>query len=166
MKHFAKFKTFLLPDCLFVVCLCVFSSPLNAQPLKGNSIEIRPLRADAGASTLYTLSFQLAETLDADAVIEVQFPTGFDLSKVNLAGSSTIDGGFLVSVNGQTITARRKGKGQPKNPGEQVDLKFSTVKNSTNPNDDHLITVTLKKKNTNIPVRELKGTFVLSRKQK
>ncbi len=157
-----KKKVLLLSLCLFQI---VAARGLFAQSVPGNSVEVITLNSEAGAGSLYTLNFTLPDTLQPNAVLEIEFPPGFDLSKVNLAGSTSINGGFKVSVQGQTIKVSRKGKGGVKYPGDKVDLKFSTVINSSNSDDQYPILVNLKKADGNSPPRELRGLFAVSRKK-
>ncbi|RKY90591.1 hypothetical protein DRQ15_07065 [candidate division KSB1 bacterium] len=51
------------------------------------------------------------------------------MSRVKLAGSSTINGGFKVSVDGQRVAIKRSGLGRPILPGENVEVKFANVRN-------------------------------------
>lgn len=166
MKQLIRKKRDSFAKTILISALFFCMADLSAQPAKTDAVEVKALDSQAGAASLFTLNFTLSDTLQPDAVIEVKFPNGFDLSRVNLAGSATINGGFKVSVQGQSLKISRKGKGAVKYPGEKVDLKFSTVVNSSNTTENYLITVNLKKRNVDIPLRELKGSFTVSRKQK
>ncbi len=169
MIQLGKFSTVQLTKRILAISFCIFQSVtpqgLFAQSAANNSVEVKTLNSEAGASSLYTLNFTLSDTLHPKAVLEIKFPAGFDLSKVNLAGSASINGGFKVSVQGQTIKLSRKGKGALKYPGDKVDLKFSTVVNSSRSDNEHLIIVNLKKVDGNSPPRELRGLFAVSRKK-
>jgi len=169
MVQLEKFNTVKVTNTILAISFCVFQSVvpqgLFAQPAVNNSVEVKTLNPEAGAASLYTLNFTLPDTLHPDAVLEIKFPSGFDLTKVNLAGSATINGGFKVSVQGQTIKVSRKGKGGLKYPGDKVDLKFSTVVNSSESDTEHLIIVNLKKAEGGNPQRELRGLFAVSKKK-
>ena len=169
MIQLGKFNTVQFTKMILAISFCLFQSAamqgLFAQPAVNNSVEVKTLNSEAGAASLYTLNFTLPDTLHPSAVLEVKFPPGFDLTKVNLAGSATINGGFKVSVQGQTIKASRKGKGALKYPGDKVDLKFSTVVNSSKSDTEHLIIVNLKKAEGDNPPRELRGLFAISEKK-
>ena len=169
MIQLGKFSTVQLTKRILTISFCLFQSAatqgLFAQSAVNNSVDVQALNTEAEAASLYTLNFTLPDTLQPDAVLEVIFPNGFDLSRVNLAGSATINGGFKVSVQGQTIKVSRKGKGSLKYPGDKVELKFSTVVNSSRSDTGYLIIVNLKKADVNSPPRELRGHFAVSRKK-
>ena len=169
MIQLGKFSTVQLTKRILAISFCLFQSAatqgLFAQSAVNNSVEVKTLNSEAGAASLYTLNFTLSDTLHPNAVLEVKFSPGFDLTKVNLAGSATINGGFNVSVQGQTIKVSRKGKGGLKYPGDKVDLKFSTVVNSSESDTEHLIIVNLKKAEGGNPQRELRGLFAVSKKK-
>ncbi len=112
------------------VLLHVAASPdLFGQSLSRDHVDVRPLSSTAGAATLYRFDFTLQDTLRPDGVIEVVFPEGFDLSRVVVAGSQSINGGFRVEVKGQTVVLRRQGRGAARRPGEKVDVMLATVRN-------------------------------------
>ena len=152
----------------FVICFGLitlnFPSLLFSQS-RADSIRVRALNNQASAATLYSLDFTLSDTLYPDSVIEVAFPAGFDLSKVDIAGSKTINGGLDVEVRGQTVYLKRKGRGSVKNPGDKVDLKFSIVKNPATAESSYLIKLKLDQKRKNVSAKELLGTFLISGKK-
>ena len=113
---------------LAIGCIFCFSS-LSASGATIDSLSVKPVNPEAEAITIYEVSFVLSDTLPSDAVIMVTFPDGFDLSRVKLAGSSTINGGFKVSVDGQRVAIKRSGLGRPILPGENVEVKFANVRN-------------------------------------
>ena len=113
---------------LAIGCIFCFSS-LSASGATIDSLSVKPVNPEAEAITIYEVSFVLSDTLSSDAVIMVTFPDGFDLSRVKLAGSSTINGGFKVSVDGQRAAIKRSGLGRPILPGENVEVKFANVRN-------------------------------------
>jgi len=114
---------------LAIVCIFCFSS-LSASGATIDSLSVKPVNPEAEAITIYeVINFVLSDTLPSDAVITVTFPDGFDLSRVKLAGSSTINGGFKVSVDGQRVAIKRSGLGRPILPGENVEVKFANVRN-------------------------------------
>lgn len=129
---------------------------------KQDSVEVKALNSQAGAASLYSLDFTLADTLYPDAEFEVVFPAGFDVSKVTIAGSKAINGGFDVKVEGQKVLVQRKGRGSIKLPGEKVDVKFSTVTNPANPDSNHKINVTIKKSRQTTRTKELHGSILIT----
>jgi|GEM_PF-3747804 hypothetical protein len=90
---------------------------------------LEPLVNKAGSGTLFTFEIQAPVPVPGNAVFELTFPAGFDLSRVTLAGSSVMKGGFRVDVAGQTVRIRRTGEGPAVAAGRRIDLKFSLVKN-------------------------------------
>lgn len=118
--------------------------PLSAQP----EVSVRPLDSTASAVTLYTVSFVLPDTLHPDGEIVLDFPAGFGLGHVEIAGSSSITGGLDVSVEGQRVRIRRKGRGDVYSPGSRVDVKFATVANPEQARDDYEVVVSLRRGQT------------------
>lgn len=176
MNDCVKMKQHRIDDTAVVLLNCIFRvlwiailvsiiMPSSGFSLPADTVEVKPLNTQPGAASLYILNFSLSDTLPSDAIIEVSFPEGFDLSKVGIAGSSTINGGFSVSVAGQNVYVKRKGKGSIKLPGDRVDVKFSTVVNPPDSDSNHLILVRIKKKNENKPTEELKGFLAISGKK-
>lgn len=105
-----------------------------------DSLSVNPIDPEAGELSIYQVSFVLSDTLPSDAVIMITFPGDFDLPRVKLAGSSTINGGFKVSVDGQRVVLKRSGLGRPIPPGERVDVKFANVINPVR-EGEYVITV-------------------------
>lgn len=129
MTHriFLLFFVLLIPSILF------------SQTESLDSLEIIPLNQKISSNTLYKISFISKVEIPKDAQFVINFPDGFDLSKVNLAGSNSIDGGFEVVVNNQQITIKRRGEGQTIEPGKRANVMFSVVKNPGNINTDYPI---------------------------
>ncbi|HEX9654281.1 MAG TPA: hypothetical protein VGA99_11270 [bacterium] len=144
-----------------VILSLVVVSLLPAQALT-DSVEVKALNTQASAASLYTLNFTLADTLYPDAGFEISFPPGFDVSKVTIAGSKAINGGFEVKVEGQKVLVTRKGRGAVKLPGEKVDVMFSTVTNPANPESNHKINVTIKKSQQATRTKELRGSVLIT----
>jgi len=169
MIQLGKFNTVQLTKRILAISFCLFqiaaARGLFAQSAGSNSVEVKTLNSEAGAASLYILNFTLSDTLHPNAVLEVNFPAGFDLSKVNLAGSASINGGFNVSVQGQTIKVSRKGKGGLKYPGDKVDVIFSIVKNPAAAESSHLIKLKIDQKRKNVSSKELLGTLLISGKK-
>ena len=111
---------------LWIIAL-LWGSGVLAQTPEPSSL--KPLDPRPGAFTLYTLSFTAPDTVPPDGVLHLNFPQAFSLAQVSLAGSSTMNGGFAVEVNGRELRIRRGGEGQPVPQGTAVDVKFSLVKN-------------------------------------
>ncbi len=123
-------------------------------------VTVRPLNARASAVTLYTVSFILPDSLTPDAEITVQFPNGFGLDHVEIAGSGTIAGGLDVAVQGRTVVIRRKGRGKTYAAGSQVDVKFATVVNAKEPRDDYELVLSIRR-GGNVLASGLRGRFAI-----
>lgn len=100
----------------------VFAAPQD-------SVKVNPLNPVAEAISIYQISFVTSDTLYPDGKIAIIFPADFDLSKVIMAGSTSINGGFKVSVQGNKVILRRTGLGRSIMPKERVEVKFANVKN-------------------------------------
>ncbi len=83
------------------------------------------------ASSLYRIQFKSPVPLEVGAGFVLTFSGGFDLSRVNIAASSTILGGFTVRQNGQKLLVLRKARGPRLPAGKSVDLWISAVKNAS-----------------------------------
>jgi hypothetical protein len=140
------------------------ASGLLAQA-SSDSVAVKALNPEAGAASLYALNFTLADSLYPDAEFEVTFPAGFDVSKVTIAGSKAINGGFAVKVEGQKVRVTRKGEGAVKLPGEKVDVMFAVVTNPANPETSHKINVAIKKSQEAARVKELNGSILITSKK-
>lgn len=143
---------------LFLVSLLLAQAPAD-------SLQVKALNPEAGAASLYTLEFNLADTLYPDAQFEVAFPAGFDVSKVTIAGSKAINGGFAVKVEGQKVLVTRKGEGAVKLPGEKVDVMFAVITNPADPETNHQIHVSLKKSQEATRTKELNGSILITAKK-
>jgi len=128
----------------------VFVIPLLLSPLAttigpawaaSDSLRVRAIPPETGAVSIYEVSFSLSQPLPADGSLILTFPQPFDLSRVVMAGSSTINGGFRVSVEGQRVILARSGLGRVIPANEKVDVKFANVKNPPEPRDDYAIRV-------------------------
>lgn len=94
-----------------------------------NSITVSLANSNLGATSIYSLEFDLPDSLTSSGALSVLFPKEFDLSNVNIAASSRIKGGLSTIVKEQEVIIIRKGEGGLKLPGERVDLILSAVKN-------------------------------------
>jgi hypothetical protein len=81
----------------------------------------------AETPAVYMFSFQCDKPIGPAAALGVVFPAGFDLAKVLLADSRTMDGGMAVRVHGDTVWAQRSGRGQAILAGTKVDLILAAV---------------------------------------
>jgi len=131
-----------------------YLSPVFAQPKsssRGNStvaagrdsLAVKALRAAPGKSSLYEVSFVTMDSLAADAMIVISFPKAFDLSRLEIAGSSTINGGFTLARNGQEVQVRRTGLGAKIFPGKKVSIQLGLIGNPTSFSVSHQVRVQL-----------------------
>jgi len=102
--------------------------PDSTRDLSG-ALQLRALRAEPGKPSLYELSFTTSDTLTTSAEIVLEFPASFDLSLLEIASSTTINGGFKITRTGNTVRVRRTGLGDPVPPGRQVELKLGLIRN-------------------------------------
>ena len=121
--------------------LLLWPAILFSQTAILDSIKVTPLDPKVNVSTLYRLSFVVTDTIPTDAQFALNFPDGFDLSQVTLAGSKTMNGGFKVTVAGQEVVIRRQGEGATIYPDKKVNLLFSTVKNPDTSNANYLLQI-------------------------
>lgn len=97
-----------------------------------DSVSVHALWAEPGKASLYDLTFVTTDTLAADVEIVITFPRGFDLSPLEIAGSSDINGGFKLERKGQEVRLHRTGLGEKVPPGRKVSVKLGLI---VNPND-------------------------------
>lgn len=114
-----------------------------------DSLSIDPVNNRGGQQSIYILNFSILDTIPPGAQWEINFPAGFDLSKVLLAGSNSINGGFSVQVTGQNILISRSGQGFPLRAGINYDLAFANVNNPI-PGDYDIIIKILDQNGTSI----------------
>ncbi len=145
------------------ILLVIISPSLFGQTLSKDSVDVSLLNREAGATTLLTATFVLSDTLRPDGAIELTFPPGFDVSNVKIAGSSRINGGFRVQVQGQTVRLLRQGRGRTLPPGEKVDVKIATVVNPKTAATPQ--SLKLRVSGSGRSTYELRGGVVISRKK-
>lgn len=113
---------------ILLLLICVFSTA-TSRSIAQNALTITPLNSSAGATSIYNLDFILPDSLPPQGAISIVFPDEFDLSKVNIAASSIIKGGFSTFVVNQEVIIVRKGEGNLLKSGKRVDIKLSAVTN-------------------------------------
>jgi hypothetical protein len=116
----------------------------NAANASGrDSLTVQALRAQPGKPSLYELRFVTTDTLARDAEIVVTFPPAFDLSQLEIAGSSQINGGFKLERKGQEVRLRRSGLGEKIPPGRKMSLQLGLVVNPPDFSASHQVLVQL-----------------------
>jgi len=119
------------------------NSKVTAQRPGRDSLAVKALRAAPGKSSLYEVSFVTTDSLASNAMIVISFPKAFDLSQLEIAGSSTINGGFTLTRNGQDVQVRRTGLGAKIPPGKKVSLQLGLIGNPTSFSSSHQVRVQL-----------------------
>jgi hypothetical protein len=115
----------------------------TAQSPGRDSLAVKALRAEAGKPSLYEVSFITTDTLASNAAIVMTFPAAFDLSQLEIAGSSTINGGFTLERKGQEVLLRRSGLGAKIPPGKKVSIQLGLIVNPANLSASHQVRVQL-----------------------
>jgi len=82
-----------------------------------------------------------------------------------IAGSTTINGGFYLSVEKQVVIIKRSGLGREIPANEKVDVKFAIVKNPREPRDGYEIVVEILDETEKSIVKQEKLQKVLPQKQ-
>jgi hypothetical protein len=88
---------------------------------------MRALRAEPGKPSLYEVRFTTADTLEAQAELVFEFPAALDLSLLEVASSTTINGGFNITRTRNIVHVRRTGLGAVVPPGRPVELKLGLI---------------------------------------
>jgi len=95
---------------------------------QGHSMRLSALGAVPGKPALYKLELNAKKALDPKSSIRLQFPAGYDLSGVKIAGSNDLAGGLLFAVDSTTITLRRTGLGVPFPANRNAAIIFGPIK--------------------------------------
>jgi hypothetical protein len=113
----------------------------SVSALPADTVVVIARHPESGERSTYQINFQVSTPIPAKAIIRVTFPDEFDLSDLIIAGSTTINGGFDLSVNKQVVTMKRSGLGREIPANEKVDVKFAIVKNPGQPSDNYKIVI-------------------------
>jgi hypothetical protein len=108
-----------------------------------DSLAVKALRAEPGKPSLYEVSFVTTDSLSSRATIMIAFPQEFDLRQLEIAGSSTINGGFTLERKDREVLLRRTGLGAPIPPGKQVSIQLGLIVNPANLSASHQVRVQL-----------------------
>jgi hypothetical protein len=119
------------------------TATVAAQSSGRDSLAVKALRAEPGKPSLYEVSFVTTDSLASNAIIVVTFPAEFDLSQLEIAGSSTINGGFTLERKGQEVRLRRTGLGAKIFPGKKVSIQLGLIVNPANLSASHRVRVQL-----------------------
>lgn len=128
-----------LPRLPLMLMLAMFTSSFAVRGQDGPStrqnnastslpeFSMRALRAEPGKPSLYEVRFTTADTLEAQAELVFEFPVALDLSLLEVASSTTINGGFKITHTRNTVHVRRTGLGAVVPPGRPVELKLGLI---------------------------------------
>lgn len=108
--------------------LLVFSPRARAQTA-APSVQLRALQAEAAQPSVYELTFTPQEAISPEAEFVLEFPPGFDLSRVKIASSDEMRGGFTVTVAQRKVFLKRTGLGPSIAPGMPVKLSVGVIVN-------------------------------------
>jgi hypothetical protein len=113
----------------------------SAMASPADSIEVIAKHPESAANSIYQVKFSVSKPVPSNAIFRVTFPQEFDLSDLLIAGSTTINGGFEISVDKQVVVMKRSGLGKELPANQTADLKFAIVKNPGTPADDYKILI-------------------------
>lgn len=123
-KFYFRFAT------LLCACSVLASSPsLMGQNAQRAAVDfsLRALRAEPGKPSLYDLRFTTSDTLDPLAEMVFEFPRELDLRQLQIASSTSINGGFKIFREGNVVRIRRTGLGETILPNRQVELQLGLI---------------------------------------
>jgi hypothetical protein len=113
----------LLYLCSLLIVCAAWSS------LAQEKMTVKALRAAPRKASIYEVTFSTTEALARDAEIRLTFPASYDLSELDIAGSTSINGGMTLTRNGQRVIVKRGGLGTVVPRGQQVSLQLGLIKN-------------------------------------
>lgn len=115
-------------------------------PAAANSTDftIHALRAEPGKASLYDIHFTTRDTLDPLAEMTFEFPRDLDLRLLEVASSTSINGGFKIFREGNVVRVRRTGLGEIIPPGQKVELKLGLITSPQNLLGNHEIAFELR----------------------
>lgn len=109
--------------------LFLVSSPFAVAQTISPPVQLRALHAEAAQPSVYELTFTAQEAIPSEAEFVLEFPADFDLSRVKLASSDEMKGGFTVTVAQQKVYVKRSGLGPRVAAGTQVKLCVGVIVN-------------------------------------
>lgn len=133
---------------LFSICLLFPALHLYAQTQRSakaapsDSVLLLSKNGGANRPAIYTLRFALEDSIRRSAELTILFPAIFDLSALEIAGSTDVDGGLKLTKQGQRVTVSRTGRGRIVPPGTPVEVKLGLIKILQPPGDNNPAKVT------------------------
>jgi len=113
----------------------------SVMAVPADTVEVIARHPESGERSTYQINFEVSKPIPVNAIIRVIFPDEFDLSDLIIAGSTTINGGFDLSVNRQVVTMKRSGLGKEIPANAKADVKFAIIKNPDQPSDNYKIII-------------------------
>ncbi|MBN2090589.1 hypothetical protein JW964_13340 [candidate division KSB1 bacterium] len=114
---------------IFMKLLIIFIFVFNGIGVAQEVLEIKPTFEQVKALTIYEVKLTCSQPLPADAKFQFTFPAAMDLSKVRMAGSATINGGFKTQAKGNQVIIERSGLGDTIPANTPIELMFTSVIN-------------------------------------
>lgn len=138
-----------------LILLAIFASLASLQAQSNSSsrppaaamqdtLWISPAKPEPGVPTVYRLGMVLSRPIPARAVFELVFPPAFDLSMVEVAGSSGMKGGLQVRRQDGKIMLTRTGLGKEVPPGKEVILKVGLIRNPQDWDSSYTVQVVIR----------------------
>lgn len=141
----------------------VFGADSFASP--EDSVKVVVKNPQAEALSIYQINFLLSKPISPSAEIKVSFPADFDLSKLLVAGSNSINGGFEMVVKDRVVTIKRSGLGREIKPNERVDVRFAIVKNPVRAKGNYALQVEVFDDNKNAIIQKQQTLKILPREK-
>jgi hypothetical protein len=109
---------------LLVLSAFILAGSLSiAAVVKGaglTSTNVQPMNMETGRTSQNTISFTTVGAIPADGKIKVTYPSGFNVSGASGGTCATMDGTFVTSVSGQTVTLTRQNDGTSQSSGSET----------------------------------------------
>lgn len=109
--------------------LLLVYSPFASSQTTAPGMHLRARHAEASKPSVYELTFTAQETITPEAEFVLEFPPDFDLSRVKIASSDEMKGGFTVTVAQRKVFLKRTGLGPSIAPGTPVKLSVGVIVN-------------------------------------
>jgi hypothetical protein len=120
---------------------------LSVATLQAQSMQITTALYHPRIATIYDFVISINEEVPSKSQILLIFPSQFDLSKVSVADSRTLDGGLEVSVKQDTVEIKRSGRGKNIDANTPIDLKIGLIVNPADMQEEYLIGCLLRQDN-------------------
>ena len=130
-----------------------------------DTIKVAVKNPEANAPSIYQINFQISKPISQKAVIKIKFPLSFDLSGLLVAGSSSIKGGFEMTVENQSAILKRTGLGKEIKPNEEVDVKIAIVINPEEAGENYLIQIEVFDDNNERIIQKLESIKITPKKE-